>query len=183
MKSRLSALYGLLVLAGCSQQAPSEKPSESPPPYNVNFPMKEVMGDIIDPASQVLWHSSGTIYSEKGAESLTPTTEEGWLAADNAMTTVAEAGNLLMLPGRARDNGDWMKLSKQLTDAALEAKAAVLAKDETAMFDAGGKLYEVCTACHEKYLLPFLGPNGLPWKRGPNGEANPLLEGDKEATK
>ena len=175
MKSNLIAACVLGMLLGCAP-----KPAvEPPPPYNVAFPMNEVMGDIIDPAAQVLWHSAGTNYTEKGAESLTPTTHEGWLAADNAMTALAEAGNLLMLPGRARDNGDWMKLAKQLTDAALAAKATVLAKDEPGMFDAGGKLYEVCTACHEKYLLPFLGPDGRPTKLTQDGKPNPLYHGEQ----
>ena len=176
MNTKALVVCGLSVLAGCS----SKPAAEAPPPYNINFPMNEIMGDIIDPAAQILWHSAGTITDEKGTTSLTPTTEEGWLAADNAMTTVAEAGTLLMLPGRARDNGEWIKLAKELTDTALAAKATVLAKDEKGMFDTGGKLYEVCTACHEKYLLPFLGPDGKPPMIGPDGKPNPLYHGDKK---
>jgi hypothetical protein len=179
MKSKLLFVCSLSVMAACAP-----KPAiEAPPSYNIAFPVSEVMGDIIDPAAQVLWHSAGTIYTKEGEQSLTPTTEEGWLAADNAMTTVAEAGNLLMLPGRARDNGDWMKFAKELTDAALAAKVTVLAKDEKGMFDTGGKLYEVCTACHEKYLLPFLGPDGKPGKLGPDGKPNPLYHEEPAATK
>lgn len=133
------------------------------------------MGDIIDPAAKIFWQSSGYIDSAEGTQNLRPTTEEAWLAADNAMTTVAEAGNLLMLPGRARDNAEWMRLAQDLTKAALEARAATLARDDKRMFDTGGNLYQVCTACHEKYLLPFLGPDGVPSKLGPDGKPNPLL--------
>ena len=172
----VTALYGVMgALVACAPK------STEAPPYNIEFPLNEVMGHLIDPAAQVYWHSSGTITTAEGEQSLTPTTEEGWLAAENAMTTVAEAGNLLMLPGRARDNGEWMQLAKQMTDVALTAKAAVLAKDEKGMFDTGGKLYEVCTACHEKYLLPFLGPDGKPGKLGPDGKPNPLYHGDDAA--
>jgi hypothetical protein len=178
--SLLIAACSVAALAACTSE---QAPAPSPPPYNVDFPMTEVMGHVIDPAAQVLWRSAGEITTEQGVQSLTPTTEEGWAAADNAMTTVAEAGNLLMLPGRARDNGDWMKLSKRLTDAALEAKAAVLDEDSKAMFDTGGKLYEVCTACHEQYLLPFLGPDGLPTKLGPDGKPNPLYREEQKASK
>lgn len=171
MRLKLFSAFVVYGLVGCGQK------QETPPPFNVQFPMNEIMGDIIDPAAQVYWHSSGSITTEKGVESLTPTTAEGWLAADNAMTVVAEAGNLMMLPGRARDNDQWMKLAKKLTDTALAAKATVLAKDEKGMFDTGGKLYEVCTECHEKYLLPFLGPDGKPGKLGPDGKPNPLYHG------
>jgi len=76
------------------------------------------------------------------------------------MTTVAEAGNLMMLPGRAPDEGDWMKFAKAMTDQALLARAAVQAKNGDKMFETGAALYDTCTACHQKYLLPFLDSNG-----------------------
>ena len=79
-----------------------------------------------DPQAQVFWHSSGANDTAQGSQVLTPTTPEGWAAADHAMTAVAEAGNLMMLTGRARDDGDWMKFSKAMKLAATSAVSATL---------------------------------------------------------
>ena len=71
----------------------------------------------------------------------------------NAAATIAESGNLLMMKGRAIEEEDWMKASSGLIDAAMLAVQAAEAKDKDALFDAGGTLYESCTACHSKYAL------------------------------
>jgi hypothetical protein len=89
MKSMLLVFCGVSVLAGCSPK----QAVEAPPPYNIEAPLNEVMSHIVDPAAQILWHSAGSVTTDKGEESLTPTTDAGWKAVDNAMTTVAEAGN------------------------------------------------------------------------------------------
>ena len=144
-----------LAVAGCSKKA-------SPTPFNTATTIKELMAGVVDPQAQVFWHSSGAVDTESGSQLLTPTTKEGWAAAENAMTAVAESGNLLMLPGRARDDGDWIKFSKAMTDSALAGRAAVRAKNADKMFETGAALYETCSACHQKYLLPYLDANGKP---------------------
>lgn len=146
-----AAVAGLL--AGCSKQAAEQ-------PYNVELPMNELMGHVIDPAAFQFWRASGSEITEEGTKSLTPTTDEGWEIAENGAATVAEAGNLLLLPGRAREEEDWVRMSKAMTAAALEARAAAMAKDEAKMFETGGKLYETCVACHEKYVAPFIDADG-----------------------
>lgn len=147
------AAAAALLLAGCSKPEADDR-------YNVELPMNELMGHVIDPAAFAFWRASGSEITEEGTKSLTPTTEEGWEIAENGAATVAEAGNLLMLPGRAREEEEWFRLAKAMTDAALQARAAAMAKDEAKMFETGGKLYETCVACHEKYVAPFLDADG-----------------------
>jgi hypothetical protein len=147
-------------LAGCAK----------PVPYNTSSTVKDIMVGITDPQAQVFWHSSGSNDTAKGTETLTPTTKEGWAAAENAMTAVAESGNLLMLRPRANDNGDWNKFSKAMTDEALAARAAVRARNGDKMFETGAALYDTCTACHQKYLLPFLDSNGKMKPVGKDGK-------------
>mgnify|MGYP003353336986 CR=1 FL=1 len=65
--------------------------------------------------------------------------------------TVAEAANLLMLDGRARDNKEWMAAAGRLTAAAQEALKAAEAKQVDGVFATGGTIYEACAACHRKY--------------------------------
>lgn len=153
LKTITLAAAAALLLAGCS------KP-EAEGRYNVELPMNELMGHVIDPAAFAFWRASGSEITEEGTKSLTPTTDEGWEIAENGAATVAEAGNLLMLPGRAREEEEWFRLAKAMTDAALQARAAAMAKDEAKMFETGGKLYETCVACHEKYVAPFLDADG-----------------------
>ena len=136
-------------------------------PFNTSYPVKEIMGHVIDPASFAYWHASGFVFEEGKTTNLRPTTEEGWIAAESGAIQIAEAGNLLMLPGRARDNDEWIKFAQRLNKAGMEAQQATEERNDDAMFKAGSDIYEVCTECHAKYLLPFLGPDGEPVKGGP----------------
>ena len=145
---------GLAGLAACSK--PPAPPKAEAPPYNLSLDMKELMGHVIDPAAWVVWHASGEITSANGDKSLTPTTEEGWTAAESGAAQVAEAGNLLMLPGRAKDNGDWQTFARAMTEHGLAAKAAAEAHDPKKLFETGAALYQTCTGCHAKYVMPYL---------------------------
>lgn len=141
-----------VLLTACNQKPAA--PVAGAAKYNVDMPVKEVMGDIIDPASFVYWHGSGEEITEAGVKDLSPTTEDGWIALENAAGVLMEAGNLLQLPGRARaPEADWNKYAQQLTERALAAREAALKKDKKGVFDEGGRVYEVCVACHKQYVI------------------------------
>jgi len=143
---RLIGQLALAVLASaCSEQ-------QNSPPYNVDRSVKEIMAHVIDPACVVFWRSSGTVVTAQSEQDLSPTTNEGWEAAESAAITTAEAGNLLMLPGRALDGGEWMKWSRQLIAEANAGALAAEHHDKKAMFETGARIYQVCTACHQKYM-------------------------------
>jgi len=57
-----------------------------------------------------------------------------------------------MMPGRAAGD-DWIEYSRGLIDAGELAMKAALAQDADALFDAGGRIYQVCLACHNQYLI------------------------------
>lgn len=144
---------------GCSRPAaPRTAAPAERSQYNLGLDMKELMGHVVDPAAWAFWRASGTVTTETGERSLTPTTEAGWDAAESGAAQIAEAGNLLLLPGRRRDEGDWVRFSQTLSRQGLEAKAAVEAKDTRRMFEAGAAIYQTCTACHAKYVMPYLPP-------------------------
>ena len=113
------------------------------------------MERVIDPTADLFWESSGTIITAAGEKSRAPTTDEGWQAAVNAAATLVEAGNLLMMPGRARDDKEWMQYARQLQVSAAAGMKAALAKDEKAVFDTGGDIFLACRSCHMKYLLGY----------------------------
>jgi hypothetical protein len=149
----ITATLAAVLLAGLAACQGKEET-----PYQVELPMKELMGHVIDPAAWQFWNYTGWVDDETGSHSRIPTTEEGWLDAETGAVTVAEASNLLLLPGRNQEDADWAKFAKQLYDASMEARQATIDKDEQAMFDTGGKMYEACVACHAKFLLPNLPP-------------------------
>src|SRR5439155_5024100 len=128
------------------------------------LPMTEFMDHVVDPAAFAYWRGSGTEVTAKGERDLSPTTEEGWLEVENGAAVLIEAGNALQLPGRARaPAADWNRYAQLLTTRAVAAKAAAEAKDRKAVFDDGGRLYEVCTACHKQYVIdPMLKAGGRP---------------------
>jgi hypothetical protein len=144
-----------MLLVGCngSSPPPATAPAAAAPPFHTSLTTQQLMSWIIDPTADEIWNSVGTIISEKGREEVHPKTDEEWATFRNAAATLIESGNLLMLDGRARDNDHWMSTARQMSDAAATVLEAAEAKDVEAYFDAGGKLYEACTACHSKYLV------------------------------
>jgi len=152
MPSRITAvlLFFLVVLGGCAQPAEQETPKVN---FQPSTSIHNLMVWGLEPAADVLWDSAGYIVTEDGEQDLQPTTAEGWDHVRNNATVVAESGNLLMIPGYAADNGDWMEYSTGLHAAGVRARDAAIAKDADALFEAGAKLYNVCLACHNRYII------------------------------
>ena len=119
----------------------------------------ELMAHIIDPAADVYWGAGGVIVDEQGEHFQIPETEEEWEALSNAAFTIAEAGNLLLMEGRAPDRGAWLTMSKQLTEISVQALEAADARNLDAVFDMGAEMYYVCTNCHSAYALETLRPS------------------------
>ncbi|MCZ6852275.1 MAG: hypothetical protein O7G86_00025 [Gammaproteobacteria bacterium] len=146
-RTTLLAVLAVFTVSACEAEAP--KPEVSFKPIT---DVRETMEWILDPAADVLWASAGTIITIDESRELHPTTDEGWAHVRNNAAVVAEAGNLLMMPSRAIDNEDWMEYSRALVDMGVLAMKAADAQDSDALFDAGAKLYSVCSACHQAYI-------------------------------
>jgi len=144
-----------IVLFGCngSKEPPAATPAAAAPPSHTTLTTKQLMTWIIDPNATAIWGSVGSVATDKGTEERHPQTDEEWSTFRNAAATLVESGNLLMLDGRAVDQDQWMATAKGMSDAAAQVLEAAEAKDVEAYFDAGGALYEACTACHSKYLI------------------------------
>lgn len=151
---RLSLAVALLLpLAACSPSKPAAPPAAQAK-YNTNLPMAELMAHVINPASFLYWNGSGTEITEKGERDLSPTTEAGWETLENGAAILIESGNLLQMPGRAQAPvADWNRYAQDLTNRAIIAKAAAEKHDKEAVFQEGGRVYEVCVACHKQYVI------------------------------
>jgi hypothetical protein len=104
------------------------------------------MLDLIHPSSNDILL---TIY--RGGSPNEKKDEKEWAAVRRAALTLAESGNMLMLRGRARDQGDWMKDAQSLVDAGNAAYKAAQAKDAAALAALAGALDASCTTCHKQY--------------------------------
>jgi hypothetical protein len=144
--NRALALCAIALVAACSESIPES-------PYAPSGDVSHLMHYVLDPAASKIWSSAGTIITEAGAEDLAPTTEEGWSEVLHAAAVVSESGNLLMMPGIARDEEHWMEIAKGLIKTGKTVFAAAEAKDADAVFDTGGHLYNVCVACHSRYMI------------------------------
>ncbi len=149
MRRLLLALAGAGVLAtGCGP---------APPPFRPVADVNTVCSGILDPAAMRVWNAVGWIDTADGTEEIYPKTDEEWLAVRNAAATVAESGNLLMMAPRAKDDGDWMRVSQALIDMGEDVMRAAEAHDREQVFKTGGDLYEVCANCHSKYNTAITG--------------------------
>ena len=127
---RVSILFFLA--AGASAQAPSFQPVGT---------VSQLMIDLIYPSSDAIFY----------IERAPPKNEVEWNAIRAQALLLAESGNLLMMAGRVRDQGNWMKDSKMLIDAGTAAYKAASAKDMTAILALNDQLNAACVTCHEQY--------------------------------
>ena len=114
--------------------------SSRPPTRNVGT-MSDLMVKIIYPASDALFY----------IESRTPKTESEWTVLEGQALMVAESANLLMMPGRARDQKQWMVDAKLMLDSAADAYAAAQKRDVEGIVMVNERLLESCTSCHKNY--------------------------------
>ena len=138
----------IILASGCAEDAPSETID-----FQTTSSVHDFMYWVLEPAADVIWDSAGYVITAEGEVDLQPTTQDGWDKVRNAATVVAEAGNLMMLPGYRADTGDWVEYAAGITRAGLVAREAAFAQDADALFDAGGQLYNVCRACHNRYIV------------------------------
>ena len=140
-----------LTAAQCRSTPPAEAPADgaAEPQFKTVATTDQVMDAIIIPNSQAIWDA--IVYVD-GKLVSAPKTDDDWYNLQMNAYAVAEAGNLLKIGQRAKDNGDWMTYATALTDRSMEAVRAAEKKDIEGLLKAGGNVYNVCTDCHRKYV-------------------------------
>ena len=124
---------------------------DAQPAFKTVATTDQVMDAIIIPNAQAIWDA--VVYID-GKLVTAPKTDDDWYNLQMNAYAVAEAGNLLKIGQRNKDNGDWVKFSTALTDSSMEAVRAAEKKDLQALLAAGGNVYNVCTDCHRQYVTP-----------------------------
>lgn len=162
--STLPAVVGLgaLGLAACSgepqatAQAPEAGPEAAEPPaaaapYKPVATTLELMESLIAHAAEEYWTSVRIVMDADGVTEYVPETDEEWEEVWAAGLSLAESGNLLMMPPRAVDD-EWIRISGELVDVGVEAAAAALSRDYEQVLAAGERVYNVCVECHARYV-------------------------------
>ena len=127
-----------------SAQAPVQS---APAPSGPALPLQrvgtisELMVDMIYPASDAVFYIT----------TREPKDEAGWNELRAKTLMLAESANLLLMPGRARDQDRWMADSKLLLDAGAAAFRAAKRKDLDALSALSDQLYQSCVTCHQHY--------------------------------
>jgi hypothetical protein len=124
-----------------------------------------MMRGILYPSSNVIFAAQDDLTKQPAvaAPSVSPnpltSAYGGWQAVENAGLALAEAANLIALPGRVCANGkpapvqraDWVKFTDGLRDAGMAAYKAAQTKSSDAIVDVSGKVADACASCHDVY--------------------------------
>lgn len=80
-----------------------------------------------------------------------PKDDKEWMAAQRNAVLLGESGNVLMMRGRARDQGEWIKDARMLVDAGAAAYRAARARDTNALAAVETSINGSCASCHKQY--------------------------------
>lgn len=147
--------------------------------------LKDIMLGLVDPAADHIWGAVWTEVSEQGVIEHQPKTDEEWTALERDALMLAEAANLLKMPGRAIARPEelhgkstvdpaeltpaqiadriactrptFLRFADMLQDAGVEGLKSARAKDLKGIFAAGQQVYAACVACHSTYWYPGSG--------------------------
>ncbi|HEY3827354.1 MAG TPA: hypothetical protein VGL82_22530 [Bryobacteraceae bacterium] len=156
-----------LFSAGPSEaQTPARGPGRGGSSQVVEADLAQLMKGILFPNSNVIFFAqSGDPAKVEPAKDPSVATDPladtygKWQAVENSALALAEAANLLTIPGRKCSNGlpvpmnnpDWAKFVQGLRDAGMKAYKAAQSKDMDKILDAADTMTSACSNCHEKY--------------------------------
>jgi hypothetical protein len=154
---RIAALAVVVTLAAGARVTGQSPAPPSPPktagaaapapaaPLRPVGTMSELMVHLIRPTSDAVFYIT----------SRTPTTEAEWVALQAQTLTLAEAGNLLLLPAHARGRAQWIADARLMLEAGKKAFTAAKAKDLAALEALNDEMYESCVSCHTHFRAGY----------------------------
>ena len=170
--SALTALgvFALLFATACGGPAPE---------YRTSATVREVMKSIVEPNADYVWKSVSSRVTLKGTEEKAPKTDDDWEELREHAVALAEASDLLQIPGRLvahpgepvdnpkveeppeviktmieSDLATWIKYNHDLHDTVITVIKAIDAKNVQGVMAAGSAIDDACEACHKSYWYP-----------------------------
>jgi hypothetical protein len=188
---KLSRSAGLFVLGALTSACSSAKPAPVPSPalrlwgeLKPVVSVKELMRDMIDPASDYVFDSVGIVSNKKGTVETAPKTDADWDRIRIGGVMLAEGVYLLKIPRPFAPPGDennstgpdpeelspaqitakleadpvlWNAKIEALRNVGLEVLEIVKRKDAKELWDAADNLDHACESCHLAYWYPGEG--------------------------
>lgn len=159
--SALSLVALLVVVIGCSPAAPPAPAAAAP---QVKASLNQVMRGILFPNSNIIFDAQDTdpgAPPDPATQGSSPYagTYGGWEAVENASMALAEAANLIALPGRVCNNNKPVPLDDPVYQQGLQALRDVAqlsydtakAKKFDAFLDVADKVTQACASCHDVF--------------------------------
>ena len=190
-KSKLTLLPALIfmsvvvIVSACSKSTPPPTPATTTSAETPMVPVgtvKDVMKGIVDPTSKAIWDAVGTESGKNGIVEKVPKTDEEWAVVEHNALSLAEAANLLKVPGRHmalpeqanaktapdapeltpaqieekvnKDRGAWDSKADALRMTATKAISAAKAHDKDGILNVGEEIDNACESCHKVYWYP-----------------------------
>ena len=174
----VGVLAGVLIDRNVGPLAGSGLPADSP--YHHVGTIREIMHGIVEPASDTIFDAVVIDVSAAGIKETIPRTDEEWEKVEHGAIALAEAVNLLKMPGRAvarpeemnvdpegpelppseiathltRSRQEWNTHADGLQQAAIEAMNAARARSVAGLTEVGERLDNACEGCHLAYWYP-----------------------------
>jgi hypothetical protein len=139
--------------------APAE--AQGAGPLAMPIPINAVMVALVDFAADGIWRPAASDLSLSA---------EQWLLAEQDAYNLIASTTLITTAGAGTSDAEWVKdpdwrrWAAEMQTVALEAKAAIDAKDQERLRLVGDRLVELCQACHQKFKpgLPVMGITRFP---------------------
>jgi len=143
-------IHGLVLAIGLTALGASSfgvAQSDDAPLVPMEISINALMVALVDHAAHEIWE----------AASATTLTGRDWQGVEQHATQLVAAGTLISLGGTGRSDRGWVaspawqEYSRELTDAALTALAAVKGFDQRALHEAGERIVDTCFGCHDMF--------------------------------
>jgi hypothetical protein len=183
------AFLSILSIESVLAQAPARGGAQAPAPapargrgaapaarYQVHGNLLQVMRGILFPNSNVVF-SAQTVDPATVKKAADPTVATdaltgvygGWEAIENSGIAMAEAANLLQIPGRVCSNGkpvpvqnaDWQMFVQGLRAAGMATYKAGQSKNMDAVVEVSDTVATACMNCHDVYREKTPAQGGL----------------------
>jgi hypothetical protein len=174
----LLVALAVVAAASCQRTAP-EAAAPPAPAYLPDATIKDLMLNVVDTSADVVWLAVTMVQTHGGLVETKPKNDEEWNKVRAGAITLAEAANLLMIPGRRvarpgeksetpgvelepeemqalieKDRAAWNKRASALHEAAMAAVRATEAHDADRLFEVGEQIERACEGCHRQYWYP-----------------------------
>ena len=127
--------------------------------------VKEYMAGEVQPTAEVYWNAVQFISDEQGDHDIFPRNDAEWENVRQAAVRLGEMGAELKEPKYAEGRGAaWIDFADGLIEVSAQAEKAAADKSSEAVFEVGGTVYSVCSACHQAYPPA----EGLEGENGPD---------------